>query len=124
MAWHSGLTAERWSSFSLDQQLLMIANEMNRAAKLLGEADAGGLGPAYERVLELTDLTIEVNGHQGLRRELLRWRDLVAGLYVGSCPDRAGHTAAFRALLCFTPVTAAQLPHTPLAALESPEDPA
>lgn len=125
MVLHSGLTAERWAAFPLDQQLLMIANEMNRAAKLLGPGDETRLGSAYERVLELTDLTVQVNERRGLRRELLRWRDLVAGLYVGSRRDREGHAAVFRALLHFTPVTAAQLPHTPLAAVpESREGPA
>src|SRR3989449_11634574 len=36
---HAGLSPERWAAFSLDQQVLMIANEMNRAAKLMAPAD-------------------------------------------------------------------------------------
>jgi hypothetical protein len=36
----------------------MIANEMHRAAKL---TDAEGLRRSNERVLRLTDLTVEVN---------------------------------------------------------------
>ena len=31
---HASLTAERWAAFGRDQQILMIANEMNRASRL------------------------------------------------------------------------------------------
>jgi len=34
MSQHAGLTEERWATFTLDQQILMIANEMNRASAL------------------------------------------------------------------------------------------
>jgi len=43
MTQHSTLTQERWSSFSSSQQILMIANEMNRAKKLFSLPDKGGL---------------------------------------------------------------------------------
>jgi hypothetical protein len=108
MKQHAGLTLDRWSSFTLDQQLLMIANEMNRASKLMGPGDRERLRHSYERVLALTDLTIQARCRRTLRRELLRWRDLVARLYVESGSDPAAHTAAFRCLLTFTPVVARQ----------------
>jgi len=59
---HATLTPERWTTFSLDQQILMIANEMNRASKLFGAEDRDLLKGCYERVLRLTDLTIEARG--------------------------------------------------------------
>lgn len=34
MLQHGSLTPERWIGFTLDQQILMIGNEMNRAASL------------------------------------------------------------------------------------------
>jgi len=37
----------------------MIANEMNRAGRLLGPHDRSRLANAYERVLRLADLTAE-----------------------------------------------------------------
>jgi hypothetical protein len=58
----------------------MIANEMNRAAKLTGPVNREGLVNAYERALALTDLTVAVQAQSGFRRELFRWRDLVATL--------------------------------------------
>jgi hypothetical protein len=107
---HAGLSAERWSQFSVDQQILMIGNEMNRAAQLLGAGDGPSRSRSYERVLRLVDLTVEVNDRYGLRRELLRWRDLVAALYLESAPEPAAHAEAFRALLLLNPVAARQIP--------------
>jgi hypothetical protein len=100
---HAGLSLDRWRGYPLGQQLLMIANEMNRASKLLGAEDHARLLSSYERVLALTDLTIGAAGTRSQRRELLRWRDLVAGLYVAPSPDLAAHGSAFRALLQLHP---------------------
>ena len=108
---HGSLTRERWAGFPLEQQVLMIANEMNRAAQLFGPADQGRLRSALERVLALTDLTIGAQPARGFRKELLRWRDLIAALYVSSPPPFAAHRAAFRALLLLTPAGARQIPH-------------
>jgi hypothetical protein len=110
MTQHASLSPERWSTFTLDQQILMIGNEMNRAAKLMRPEDRTRLQQAYERVLRLVDLTVEVNSRPTLRRELLRWRDLIAELYIDSDPDPKQHAAAFRCLLLFTPVAAQQIP--------------
>ena len=116
MGQHTSLTLERWRSFSLDQQLLMIANEMNRASKLLAPENAAHLKLAYERSLQLTDLTVEVQTRRPLRRELLRWRDLIARLYVEPHSDHISHAAALRCLLLFTPRTAVQLAHLTMPA--------
>lgn len=106
---HGSLSPERWAQFPLDQQILMIANEMNRAGKLLSPGDRTRLRGSYERVLRLTDLTVEVQSRRALRRELLRWRDLVAEQYASPEPSAAAHRDAFRALLLLTPVAAEQL---------------
>lgn len=111
MTQHASLTPERWARFSLDQQILMIGNEMNRATSLLGDDDLGPLRRAYERVLRLLDLTVATHERRGLRRELLRWRDLVAALYIAPRADAASHTEAFRCLLRFTPAASRQIPH-------------
>lgn len=108
---HASLSPERWGRFPLAQQLLMIANEMNRASKLFGPSDAERLGNAYERVLALVDLTVQINPRRGLRRELLRWRDLVAELYVAPHREARSHAVAFRALLQLHPETWRQLPY-------------
>jgi len=106
---HADLTPERWATFPLDQQILMIGNEMNRAAKLFAAADRTRLLGCFERVLRLTDLTVAVNERQTLRRELLRWRDLVAALYISPAPSPEGHRAAFHCLLRFTAASSRQI---------------
>ncbi len=111
MVQHGSLTPERWMGFTLDQQILMIANEMNRAASLMHPADWSRLLNAYERILRLTDLSICVNSRNGLRRELLRWRDLIAELFVDSSSNPMAHAAAFRCLLRFTPTASLQIPY-------------
>ena len=113
---HASLTPERWSAFTRDQQILMIGNEMNRASRLIRLADRPGLLLAYERILRLTDLTIEVQTGYGLRRELLRWRDLIAEMYISpELPAAGQHGAVFRALLQLTPAAAQQIPFVLLA---------
>jgi len=115
-AGHAGLSAERWAGFPRSQQILMIANEMNRASKLLGPADCDRLRASYERVLALANLTVQVTDSRSLRRELLRWRDLVAEQYVAPEPDSTAHAAIFRALLQLNPDAWKQLPHVTGAA--------
>jgi hypothetical protein len=94
----------------------MIANEMNRASKLLGPEDRKRLEGSYERVLALADLTIQVTESRSLRRELLRWRDLVAERYIDPEVDSAAHAAIFRALLQLHPDAWRQLPYVTGAA--------
>ena len=108
---HTGLTLERWMSFTVDQQILMIGNEMNRAGKLRNPDDRERRANAYERVLCLTDLTIQANPRKGLKRELLLWRDLAARLFMKPEPEPKAHTEAFRALLLLTPEASKQIPY-------------
>ena len=129
MTQHSTLTQERWSSFSSSQQILMIANEMNRAKKLFSLPDKDGLTLCYKRVLYLTDLTVQStldrpsasqgsNSRRGFRKELLRWRDLAAEEYLSLSqnsemgkPDIGRHLRIFKSLLLFSPESAKQIPY-------------
>lgn len=109
MTQHAGLAASRWSGFAREQQILMIANEMHRASKLFGPGDRARLASAYERVLRLTDLTVEVQTSRTLRRELLRWRELAGAVYLE--PDERRHRQLLHVLLLFTPQSARQRPY-------------
>jgi hypothetical protein len=106
---HADLTAERWAAFPPSSRILMIGNEMNRGARLLADGDLPRLRSSYERVLRLADLTVECDARDGLRKELLRWRDLVAALYVAETLDPDAHRAAFRAVLRLDPEAARQV---------------
>ena len=109
MTQHAGLTEERWASFDLDQQILMIANEMHRTSRVLADEDPGARRRGYERILRLTDLTVRAGPRAALRRELLRWRDLIAELYIADAPAPDRHGAALRVLLQLHPAAARQV---------------
>ncbi len=111
MSQHGGLTEERWAEFDLDRQILMIANEMNRASALVEVGDEARAKNCYERVLRLTDLTVRTQTRSTLRGELLRWRGLIAELYVSDGLHPNEHREAFRSLLYFTPQASLQLRH-------------
>jgi len=118
---HASLSVERWSVVPLEQQILMIANEMNRASKLLEPEDLERRTGCYERILRLVDLTVETRNQRGLRRELLRWRELIASLYHSTESDRALHRAAFRCLLQLNPTAARQIPFLLTGSPTAPE---
>jgi hypothetical protein len=109
MEQHGSLTLDRWLRFSHDQRILMIANELHRAGKLTEPGDRERRAHAYERVLALTDLTIQAPSRRAVRRELLRWRDLVAALYLQPDADATAHAALWTCLLRFTPEASRQL---------------
>jgi hypothetical protein len=110
------MSLERWRRYPRGRQVLMIANEMNRASKLLAPDDHSLLLGCYERVLALTDLTIADSPRPAVRREMLRWRDLVAEQYVAPRADPRAHAAIFRALLQLHPEAWQQLPYVTGAA--------
>jgi len=93
----------------------MIGNEMNRAKRLFSPLDKTGLIFCYERVIYLTDLTVKSNPMRGLRKELLRWRDLVAEEYINLMsaeaimPDINRHLKIFKSLLLLNSESAGQI---------------
>jgi hypothetical protein len=111
MTQHSSLTLERWSQFTIDQQILMIANEMQRGTRLLADAEATSRSLCYERVLRLVDLTVQVRPRRALLKELLRWRDLAAELYLDAAPRPDAHRDALVALLRLRPEASRQIPY-------------
>ena len=111
MTQHASLTPERWARFDLDQQILMIANEMKRGSALMAPADQDSRAKGYERVLRLLDLTVATQSKPTLRRELLRWRDVVAALYAAHDAEPEAHDEALRCLLRFTPAASRQIPY-------------
>lgn len=123
MTQHSRLDEARWSQFDLDQQILMIGNEMNRGLRLAAAGQSERLRRGYERVLRLADLTAGLDMRPTLRREILRWRGLVAELFLSKAVDPARHEAAFRLLLQLRPGPSRQIPLIlgPSAALGVPD---
>lgn len=77
--WHKTLEA-RFSQFALEQQLLMVCNELNRAQNNL--EDEPEYRHSLERAMELIDfMTDQSLGYHRLR-EILRARDQIAQAYL------------------------------------------
>ena len=62
-------------------------------------------------MLQLTDPTIAVRREWGLRRELLRWRDCIAALWLEPAAAPSAHREALRALLRMSFQASRQIPH-------------
>ena len=107
MSQHAGLTLERWREFDRDRQLLMIANEMHRGRRAV---EPEQVRRGYERVLRLADLTIQAAKQATFRRELLRWRDCIAELYLEGEPAPERHRQLLHVLLLMSKEAARQRP--------------
>ena len=82
LVFHKNMTIEKWSSFPRMQQLLMIANELNRAQNALEKGDTENAIHAWERAFELTDLTVEDKKNGRLLRELIRFREMMGENFI------------------------------------------
>jgi hypothetical protein len=82
--WHTDL-AGRFNTFPKSQQLLMAANELNRANNLI--RNPREYKNALERALELVDLcSTDPRWHSALR-ELRRSREVIAWHYQAETPE-------------------------------------
>lgn len=99
LKYHKTLTEEKWGSFPFYKQILMIANELNRAKNWIEKRDAGELTLCYERALELLYLTIEVLKDKRKLRELLRAKEMLGALYIEKTPNPHENMALLKALL-------------------------
>ena len=91
---HRDLAAGRWFELSLAEQLGNVGSEISRAVKWTGRNDQIARG-AFERALELIDLTLDDPRHrQSLARlrELARTREVVVDFFDGT--NVYGSTAA------------------------------
>ena len=82
LIYHKNMTVEKWLVYTGYQQLLMIANELNRAQNALGKDDAENAVHAWERAFELTDLTVEDKKNGRWLKELLRFREMLGEVFV------------------------------------------
>ena len=76
------MTTEKWFAYKGFQQLLMIANELNRAQNALEKGDTANAIHAWERAFELTDLTVEDRKNKRLLKELLRFREMLGETFI------------------------------------------
>lgn len=83
---HKELGDGRWFKFSIYEQLGNVGSEFERAARAFQRRDQERFEKAFERMLELLDLTIEDPKWQSRcrLRELLRLREEVCDVFHGN----------------------------------------
>lgn len=73
---HAELASGRWSTFTLAEQLRNVASEVGRTFKNLRNQNLQHITPAFDRAIELLDLTITDTRWGVFRKqELLRARE-------------------------------------------------
>ena len=83
---HKELADGRWYTFSIYEQLGNVGSEFERAARALERGEHERFEKAFERMLELLDLTIEDPKWRTACRlkELLRLREEVCDVFHGN----------------------------------------
>lgn len=79
---HRDLAAGRWGQLSLAEQLANIGSEVGRMLRWQGRDEHLMIG-AFDRALELLDLTLADPRWRGRRREIARARELLCDATAG-----------------------------------------
>lgn len=80
---HKDLTIERWSKFTLFEQLANVGCDIERAIQWRKKGDLDYSKRAFDRALELLDLTIaDPKNRQGSLKELLRTREALIDFFL------------------------------------------
>jgi hypothetical protein len=75
---HRDLVAGRWFELPLVEQLAHVGSEIERTMRWRAKGNAEYAQRAFERALELLDLTIADARHRSRLRELTRLREVLA----------------------------------------------
>ncbi len=76
-----------------------IAGELNRAGNWIKNNDAAKVNLCYERAFELIDLTVCDSKWRGRTREMLRFREMLAELYMKDDKDYGFNELLFKTLV-------------------------
>ncbi len=79
---HKDLTYERWFKFSLFEQLANVGMDIERTIRWKKDGDIKYSKQAFERALELLDLTIADHKNKKRLREIVRAREALVDHFV------------------------------------------
>ncbi|MFH1088423.1 MAG: hypothetical protein V1719_01110 [Patescibacteria group bacterium] len=79
--YHQDLTAEKWAKLTLSEQLGNVGSEVSRMIKWRGKDNAIA-ERAFERMLELMDLTLQSQTNGSRLREIARSREMVVSSWL------------------------------------------
>ena len=80
---HQSLASGRWYKFSLMEQMANIGSEVERTIRWRQKNNLEYSAKAFDRALELLELTISDRRHQHRLRELTRLRETLLDYFVG-----------------------------------------
>jgi hypothetical protein len=80
---HQSLAAGRWSRLTLVEQMANIGSEVERALNWRAKNNEAYSQKAFERVLELVDLTLETAESFARLKELARLRETLIDYFFG-----------------------------------------
>jgi hypothetical protein len=81
---HKELAKGRWTRFSLCEQMAHIGGEVERALNWRAKKNPEYSQRAFERALELIDLTLDCASGASRLKELARLREAVVDFFVGA----------------------------------------
>jgi hypothetical protein len=84
--YHKELAGGRWRKLSLMEQLANIGSEVYRAIDRYRKNEKESFQIAFERTLELFDLTLDDQRWKGRRKEIVRSREVFCSLLID--PDK------------------------------------
>lgn len=82
MRLHKNLTPEHWFSFSLIEQLANVGSDIERTIQWKKKGNIAYSQQAFERALELLDLTIADPRHLKRLREIVRTREALVDYFM------------------------------------------
>ena len=98
---HQELAAGRWARLAFVEQMANIGSEVERALNWRSRKNAPYAQRAFERALELIDLTLAVAGSPARRKELARIREALADYVIGDNQYASSDMLWKRYFLCF-----------------------
>jgi len=81
--YHKDLTQQRWNGFSTYEQMANIGSDVFRAIKWKNKSEEKSARLAFERALELIDLTVEDPKNLKRLDEILRVRECLVDYFAG-----------------------------------------
>jgi len=99
---HKSLNVNKWVTYSKGQQILLIANELNRAKNWIVKEENKEVNFAYERAFELIDLAVEDPKWGVGIKELLRLREIIGMLFLESKLDFQLNNLCYTSLIALS----------------------
>ena len=81
--WHKDLATGRWNELSFIEQMANIGSEVERALNWQAKNNVVYSQQAFERAIELMDLTLDSAKGFGRLKEIARLREAIIGYFFG-----------------------------------------